>query len=100
MVRGTLKYVTGYTGFSSNTAHQSGHFLALHCEAASETADRITVQLVNGEYGPVTLDEDGIIILRIKDKDRQAVNITLYDGNTVVSRLLNLSALVLEPEGD
>lgn len=99
MVRGTLKYVTGYTGFSGTEAQQSGHYLVLHCEAASETADRITVQIINGENtSPVELDEDGIIILRIKDKDRQAVNITLYDGNTVVSRLLNLSGLVLEPE--
>lgn len=95
-IYGSLKYVTGYTGFSGDTNLQSGHFLALHCEAGSETADRITVGLINGDYPAVELDEDGIVILRIRDKDAQAVNVTVYDGGKATSKIYDLSGLVLE----
>ena len=32
-ISGTLKYVTGYTGFSGDTSEQSGHYLCIHAEA-------------------------------------------------------------------
>ena len=31
-IAGTLKYVTGYTGFSGDPAEQEGHYLALHID--------------------------------------------------------------------
>lgn len=97
-VTGTLKYVTGYTGFSGNEELQSGHYLALHF--AAEDADRITVQLINGDYPPVELDEDGINIFRIKNKDSQAINVVAYSENGVTSRIYDLTGLTLEPKGE
>lgn len=61
-ITGTLKHVTGYTGFSGDPTEQEGNYLVLHFEG---DADSISVELVGGLHGPVTLDEDGIIILRI-----------------------------------
>lgn len=72
-IRGTLKYVTGYTGFSGEPELQSGNFLALHI--TTNDGAPISVELIGGKYGPVTLDEDGLIILRIANKE-QRVKIT------------------------
>lgn len=52
-IKGTSKYVEGYTGFSSNPAEQEGNFVVLHF--ASEEGAEIKV---NG----VTLDSDGLFI--------------------------------------
>lgn len=72
-ITGTLKYVTDYTGFSGEPELQSGNFLALHI--TTNDGAPISVELIGGMYGPVTLDEDGIIILRIANKG-QRVKIT------------------------
>lgn len=72
-IRGELKYVDDYTGFSSNPAEQKGNYIALKCEC--ESADSIVVELVGGYTGPVTLDEDGIIILKIAN-NTQTVKVT------------------------
>ena len=77
-ITGTLKYVTGYTGFSSEPELQEGNYLALH--NTSNLEDPITVELIGGFYGPSTLDADGIIILRIANTD-QRVKVTC--GNLV-----------------
>lgn len=53
-----MKHVTGYTGFSSNTSEQEGNYLALKVDADSEDAV-VTIELVGGTKGPVTLDDDG-----------------------------------------
>lgn len=99
-ISGTLKYVTGYTGFSGDESLQSGHYLALHFDTGETTVDSIKVQLINGDYGPVTLDEDQINIFRIRDKDAQAVQVMAYKDGRVVSRIYDLSGLTLEPAGD
>lgn len=72
-ITGTLKYVTGYTGFSGEPELQSGNFLALHI--TTNDGAPISVELIGGMYGPATLDEDGLIILRIANKE-QRVKIT------------------------
>ena len=46
-ITGTLKHVTGYTGFSSNTSEQEGNYLALKVDADSEDAI-VAVELVGG----------------------------------------------------
>lgn len=91
-ITGTLKYVDDYTGFSSKVEEQSGNYLALHVDTDSE--DDVYVELVNGTKGPVKLDEDRIIILRIADKDVQEVEVTVGDLVAVYS----LSDLVIEPK--
>ena len=75
-ITGTLKYVTGYTGFSSKTEEQSGNYLALH--NISNIGEPIFVELINGFSGPVKLDADGIIVLRIANNE-QKVKVTCGD---------------------
>ena len=95
-ITGTLKYVTGYTGFSGDTSEQSGNYLALHC-TAGETADSITVEFIGGVSGrgEITLDEDGIIILRVSNND-QKVRVRAYkDGLVANVKTYSLADLVL-----
>jgi len=74
---GTLKYVSDYTGFSSDVSLQSGNYLAIH--NTSNFSDPIYVELLNGISGPVQLDPDGIIVLKIADKNTQIVRVTSGD---------------------
>lgn len=94
-IYGTLNYVTGYTGFSGQTDEQSGYYLVLHCVTTDEDAT-IKVKLINGLYGETTLDEDGIIILHIRDKSTQKVQITVSgDGYDDIVKTYSLTGLVL-----
>ena len=90
-ITGTLNYVTGYTGFSGDPAEQSGNYLALHI--TNNFDEPIVVELINGFHGPVTLDADGIIILRIANKE-QEVKVTSGD----LVRIYKLSDLELLSE--
>lgn len=95
-IEGTLKHVTGYTGFSGTAAEQSGNYLALHCEALPE-ADSITVELIGGTVGhPVTLDADGLIVLRITDNETQKIRVTAWKDGASVVQTYDLSGLTLE----
>lgn len=102
MINGTLKYVTGYTDFSGDTAEQSGNYLALRVDTEDED-DVITVELVGGNVGhPVTLDSDRNIVIRISNIATQTVKIavthTNEDTSTVTSTTtLSLTGLTLEP---
>lgn len=97
-ITGTLKHVTGYTGFSGVVEEQSGNYLALHA-GATGGADRITVELVNGTVGhPVTIDDDGLVVLRITDKTTQKVRFVAYKGDETVVKEYTLSGLTLNAE--
>lgn len=87
--------MTGYTGFSGDSAEQTGNYLALHAEA--EGADSITVELIGGDHGPVTLDEDGLMVLRIKNNS-ELVKITAYKGTEAVYKLFAIRDLELKDE--
>lgn len=94
-IGGTLKYVTGYTGFSGDPAEQSGNYLALNIDTQVRDAT-IKVQLIGGDHGEVTLDKDRIIILRIKNT-HQKVKITVTaDGYETVTKTYDLTGLRLE----
>lgn len=94
---GTLKYVTDYTGFSSNPAEQQGNYLAIHAD--DPEADRVTVEVVNGTAGERDLDSDRTIVLRIANKTTQSVRVKSYK-NGVAKDVKNftLTGLTLEPE--
>lgn len=95
-ITGKLKYVTGYTGFSGDASEQSGNYLVLHSEA--DEGASITVEVVGGVHGPVTLDEDGICILRIASTS-QSVKITASKtGCTSTVKTYALTDLTLEGE--
>ena len=92
-ITGTLKYVTGYTGFSGLEEEQSGNYLALYITAGEE-GETIQVQL--GSKSPVTLDADGLIICRITDKSMQTIKVVAsVDGYTPVSRTYSLAGLTV-----
>ena len=98
-ITGTLKYVTGYTGFSGDVTEQSGNYLAVVCTA--QEGDTITVRLTAGRVTrPITLGDDGILIARITDKDAQRLiyTATAADGSTE-TREFDLSGLTLESAG-
>ena len=96
-ISGTLAYIDDYTGFSGDVSEQVGHFLAVVCTA--DEGDTITLDLIGGTHGPVTLDEDGICIIRITNKDTQKLKYTATsaDGSTE-TRIWNLTGLTLTPE--
>jgi len=75
-ITGELKYVTGYTGFSGNPEEQSGNYLALH--NTTNTGEPIIVEIIGGFSGPVQLDPDGLIVLKIANND-QVVKVTSGD---------------------
>lgn len=95
-ITGTLNYVTGYTGYSGDAELQSGNYLALH--AAAEEGATITVELVGGTSGPVTLDSDGISIGRITSTEQSVRFVASLNGMTQTKEYA-LSDLTLAPEG-
>ena len=94
-ISGSLKYVTGYTGFSGDEAEQSGHYLALHI--ASEPDAVITVEIDGGIHGPATLDEDGIIIMRLTDP-HQGIKVAATLNGKTASKYYSLHDLTFEEE--
>lgn len=97
-ITGTLLYVSGYTGFSGDTSEQSGNYIALHCTA--QDGDTITMRLINGIHeDPVTLDADGLVVVRVTNKDTQKLEFvaTSTDG-TSETQVYDLSGLTLNEE--
>ena len=71
---------------------QSGNYLVLHC--TTNDSDPITVEVVGGISGPRQLDADGIIVLRIANKDTQTIQVV--SGS--LTKNYSLTELVLETE--
>ena len=96
-ISGTLAWVENYTGFSGDPAEQEGNYLAIKATAAE--GDTIVLDLIGGTHGPVTLDDDGICIIRITNKDTQELKYTATgaDGSTD-ERIWKLTGLTLTPE--
>lgn len=98
-ITGTLLYVSDYTGFSSDPSEQSGHYLALKVTAI--TGATITVELKGGTLGhPVTLDDDGEIVLRIANVETQSIQIVATKGTMSETVDLSIADLVLLLAGD
>lgn len=92
-ITGTLKHVTDYTGFSSKVEEQSGNYIGLKVEAE---ADSITVELVGGTLGhPVTLDEDGMIVLKIADTSTQSITVVATKGTVSETLSFSIAGLTL-----
>lgn len=93
-VSGTLKYVADYSS-AYGAGENSGHYLVLHCTTPGVEGATITSEVVGGTHGPVTLDEDGIVISRIADKDTQTIEVVAYKDGETATVTLDLSQLVL-----
>lgn len=92
-ISGTLKHVTGYTGFSSKGNEQTGNYLALKFAAEPSDAE-ITVELVGDTKGPVKPNEDRIIILRVTSKS-QTVKVIATKGSKSDTKVYTLTGLTL-----
>lgn len=91
---GTLKHVTGYTGFSGDEELQSGHYLAVKADVEDVTGVTYTINTGNGD---VTLDSDQILIWRV-DKKYPAVPLVVTASKTgfaPVKRTFDISGLTL-----
>ena len=90
---GTLKYVDDYTGFSSDESLQSGNYIAIHASVSNVDDATITVTVTN----PVTLDDDGIAVLRIADNSSQTITVVASkEGYASVTKTFDLTGLTLE----
>ena len=90
VITGTLKYVDDYSAaFGGDLS--SGNYIALHMETPGIDDATITVEIMNGTSGPVTLDPDGLWIGRIADKSTQTIKVVAskegYDSVTLNFRL-------------
>ena len=95
-ISGTLLFLDDYTGFSGDPAEQVGNFLAVHAEAGDGAT--IVAELIGGVHGPVTLDDDGILIVRITNPAKQKLMFTATIGNMSDSITYTLNGLTLEAE--
>ena len=96
-IYGTLKYVTGYTGFSGLEEEQEGNYLALYYRVPDMTG--VTIKVKGGSGNEVTLDPDGLHILRIKDADslnKKIVVTASKEGYETVRRAYSVAHLELE----
>lgn len=95
-ILGTLKYVTDYTGFSSDTELQEGNYLAIKV-ADNIGADHYTIAFAGRE--DITMDSDLTHIQRFPTLIPY-VTITGYDANEkVLDRVtFDTSQLVLEQD--
>ena len=92
-VQGNLKYVTGYTGFSGDTAEQEGNYIALDVTKPSGST-------LVGIYGGAEKDfgTDTNIVIRMVDKHKKlTLRCTTTDG-IVVERELDFTGLKLAPK--
>lgn len=94
-IKGTLKYVTGYTGYSQDESLQSGNFLALKFEASDGATT--TVQLLGGTVKtPVTLDNDMNCVFRITDRNSQRIKVVTTLGDESITKIYSLAGLSIE----
>ena len=91
-VTGTLKYVTDYTGFSSNVAEQSGNYIVFHAEVPDVDGVTVTAKVTKTS----TLDADGIAVFRIADTTKKLTVTASKEGYESVSKEFSLSGLTLE----
>ena len=87
-ISGTSNYVTGYTGFSGIVAEQSGNYIAVKATAV----DGATI-VFNGASN-VTLDSDGMIVIRLRD-GVQKLRFTATKGDITEVAEYSLSNLTI-----
>ena len=95
-ITGTLKYVTGYTGYSQTPELQEGNFLALHAESIPGAT--ISVELIGGHSGPQNLDTDGICVARVESTSQKVRFTAMKAGKVTTVKEYALTDLTLNTE--
>ncbi len=92
-ITGTLKYVDDFSSaFGGDLSH--GNYIALAIDTGDVTGATITVEIVNGFSGPVTLDADGVYVGRIADKSTQTIKVVVSkEGYQTVTKTFSLTGL-------
>lgn len=91
-VTGTSKWVTGYTGFSGKKAEQKGNYAAFHISVG----DLVIGTSVSVKVNNVSLDPDGLFVMRFKDgvKTGKAIVTAFADGHEPFTRVFDFSDVV------
>jgi hypothetical protein len=101
VVTGTLKYVEGYTGWSTDPAEQEGNYIALHFAVADVTGASIYVRFPSGSNKKYLVDPaDGLVVSRITEAHLAGgleVTVTHEDYADFVT-MLDISNLTLTPK--
>ena len=92
---GTLHYVEEYTGFSGDASEQEGNYLALHFEADDATS--ISVRPMGGTGDPKALDEDGLLVMRVR-QNVEGIEVYTVVGGVTYMNLVRFVGLVKEPK--
>ena len=96
-ISGTLKHVTGYTGFSSKVDEQSGNYIALNVDPASGFPETMTVEVKNGTAGPKNISaSDHKVVLKIKDAATQGIIIKATNKGAELTKEYKLTGLTLQ----
>lgn len=92
-ISGILNYIADYSS-AFPAGLDSGNYICLHF-AANDPEAEIEVTITD----PVTLDEDGIFVGRIADKDSQTITVVVSkEGMTSVTKTFSLTDLICEEE--
>ena len=99
-ISGTLKYVTGYTEFSSDPALQEGNYLALKFDT-EDWGDYTSVKV---GLVPSAIGMDLVEVINDPDKNgvfkvtspSQKFKMVATDGENTTTKILSLSGLTLE----
>ena len=98
---GTLKYVTGYTGFSSDPSLQEGNYLAVKFTDIDPAATSVRVGLdPSAGSGLVEIinDPDKNGVFRVSNKDTQKFKVVSTDGTSTTTKTYDLSTLICESQ--
>lgn len=97
-IRGTSKYVTGYTGFSGDTKEQEGNYVAFHISVGDLVIGTSVTVKVNG----VTMDPDGLHVMRFRDgsKNPKAIVTAIKDGHTSITKTFDFTSVMREPKDE
>ena len=97
-VSGILNYIDDYTSAGYTGEEAEGNFLVLHFSVPDVEDAEIQIT-TNGRTK--TLDEDGILIARVADKDSQTITVVASkDGYDDVTKVYDLGGLIVEDGED
>lgn len=101
-ITGTVKYVTGYTGYSGNTEWQEGNFLALHIKGTN--VDKVEAKLDPSERPVATQwvtipDNEDDLVIRIVDPRISKVLIRTTVDDVATTKEYTLSGITALKKG-
>lgn len=102
-IYGKLAYQDDYTSFSGDPDLQVGHYVAMHIYVPGddyEYADGVRITVSRKGRNDVTLDDDGILILRAEDTVTPITFTASKSGLGSASKTFKLSGLTLLPAED